>query len=437
MKFISKIVVLIFFPAFMTLTAQPANPNASQEAHDLLGYLTHVCSETFHGVIAGQNCGHGTEIHEKYPQYVETIHDSTGKWLGLVGLDYEYIREYTIDELYRVNKVLTDHWNRGGLLTLNMTPTNPFHEKGNVYNTENIDLPALLDPNEDVHYDWMDKLARIAQALVDLEQAGVVVLWRPMQEMGGSHFGYGDHYDQENFRALWRHMFDYFTRVRQLNNVLWVFSPLGGGENRGYPGDEYVDIIAGTSYDKNLTIWGYSKAKTYGKPIGMGEYGHSTNDAPGDYDMRRYAEEIQTNYPRVAFFTCRHNWSDVHMAIVSNQHWQEMIMSDAVITADEIDRQGHSTVQAHKTHASPQVLGACPNPFNGGTTLSFQVDSPQPVELIIYDIIGRKMDTLLQGEILVGDQNIVWFAEQAPSGLYWAVLRMGSHNKSVQIVHLK
>jgi len=319
----------------------PVNSNATDEAAAVLAYVSSYSNETFNGVIVGQNCGHGDEMPRQHKQLVEKLHEDTGKWVGMLGIDYEFIRRYSLSDLSKANGYLIDHWNKGGLVTVNVTPVNPFHHKGNVFKTEDVDMRKLLDPTSDKHEAWMASLDHWAAALGELQEAGVVVLWRPMQEPNGRHFWYGRNSAGNErgdvYRLLYRHMHDYFTREKKLNNLLWVYSPVGGGDDVCYPGDEYVDIVGGTQYEKELTIWGYTKAMTYDKTYGMNEYGHNYKNAPGDFDMRKYVENIKARFPRVAYWVSWHNWGDTHMAIVSNEHAREMMNSDDVITRDEID----------------------------------------------------------------------------------------------------
>jgi len=46
----------------------------------------------------------------------------------------------------------------------------------------------------------------------------VVVLWRPFHEMNGDWFWWGGK-DPDVFIQIWRHMFDYFTKTKDLDNL--------------------------------------------------------------------------------------------------------------------------------------------------------------------------------------------------------------------------
>ncbi len=318
----------------------PVNPSATKDCKDVLAFLERLSNNLFNGVIIGQNCGHGPEIVDKYPRYIGNLQAQTGKLIGLVGVDYEYMEEYSSDDLSRANQKLIEHWNNGGLVTINMTPTCPLASDGNVYNKTGNQLEKLITPGNRYYNGWKNKLDRIAGALRELRDEGVVVLWRPLQEHNGTHnksFWYSAKYNSEaDVRAVYRHMFQYFTEDKGLNNLLWVYSPLGGGSQWGYPGDDYVDIVAGTSYGDDLTIWGYDTACTYEKPLGVGEYGHDFENAYGNFDMREYVAKIRDKYPRLAYFVCWHSWENSEMAIVENKHASDLLEDVGILTAEDL-----------------------------------------------------------------------------------------------------
>ena len=65
-------------------------------------------------------------------------------------------------------------------------------------------------------------------ALKELQDAGVVVLWRPLPEMNGEWYWWGKTSHPSNaepYVNIFRDMYDYFTNVKGLNNLIWVYSP--------------------------------------------------------------------------------------------------------------------------------------------------------------------------------------------------------------------
>ncbi len=78
----------------------------------------------------------------------------------------------------------------------------------------------------------------------------------------------------------------------------------------------------------------------------------------------------------------------------------------------------------------PQSLalhGAAPNPFNPSTTISFSLDGAGPVTLQVVDVAGRRVRTLIQGEMPAGLHDAHWdgcddAGRHVSSGTYLCVL---------------
>ncbi|MBH10004.1 MAG: hypothetical protein CMG74_06570 [Candidatus Marinimicrobia bacterium] len=54
------------------------------------------------------------------------------------------------------------------------------------------------------------------------------------------------------------------------------------------------------------------------------------------------------------------------------------------------------------------LLGNWPNPFNSSTTISFNIFEPGNVNLIIYDIKGKKITEMILGFVESGMHNVYW-----------------------------
>ncbi len=78
-----------------------------------------------------------------------------------------------------------------------------------------------------------------------------------------------------------------------------------------------------------------------------------------------------------------------------------------------------------------------PNPFNPTTTIRFAIPQTCDVTLEIYDILGRRVTTLMRQTLEPGYYNIKWNADDAASGVYFYTLRAGSFNQSKKLLLLK
>ena len=67
-----------------------------------------------------------------------------------------------------------------------------------------------------------------------------------------------------------------------------------------------------------------------------------------------------------------------------------------------------------------ELIGNYPNPFNPSTQIAFQLSVPARVQLIVYDIQGRKIDELLSGNVLsAGRHEQIFDANRLSSGTYF------------------
>lgn len=87
-------------------------------------------------------------------------------------------------------------------------------------------------------------------------------------------------------------------------------------------------------------------------------------------------------------------------------------------------------------------LRAAPNPFNPTTTISFGVVQDGDVELVIYDLAGRSVKTLVSARLAAGDHEATWngrddAGNQVSSGVYLYQLRTMHHVETKRMVLVK
>ena len=78
-----------------------------------------------------------------------------------------------------------------------------------------------------------------------------------------------------------------------------------------------------------------------------------------------------------------------------------------------------------------------PNPFNPATTIAFTIPQTGHTSLIVYDLLGRTVETLLDKQLLAGNYHIMWNAEALPSGVYFYRLTSGDFMDVKKTILLK
>lgn len=242
-----------------------SNPNADEITHSVYDYI---CSLKGERTLSGQqeSTWMGSSEYE-----MDMILRATGKFPAIRGLDFMH------DDFDGTVQRAMDWWKKGGLVTICWhTGPDLTGEWKDCMEREIPDWEALLTSSSEAQQKFLTALDRAGDALQQLQEAGVPVLWRPFHEFDGKWFWWGKG-GAENFVRLWRMVYRYFTENRKLNNLLWVlgYSHLMDGYDGWYPGDDVVDIIGADSYQGGAENRLYQALRriTTSKPFAFHECG--------------------------------------------------------------------------------------------------------------------------------------------------------------------
>lgn len=101
------------------------------------------------------------------------------------------------------------------------------------------------------------------------------------------------------------------------------------------------------------------------------------------------------------------------------------------------------TASTGKTHhqESTEMLStqlkvnAAPNPFAETTTIEYTLDKPSTVFVDIYDVTGKKVAQLVEGEDQTeGKQTMSFEATDLPDGLYFCQVKIGDRQETIRIL---
>ena len=85
----------------------------------------------------------------------------------------------------------------------------------------------------------------------------------------------------------------------------------------------------------------------------------------------------------------------------------------------------------------PLLITNYPNPFNPATTIRYELPKFAEVTIEIYDILARKVATLVSGPQQPGPHRIVWDAAEYPSGIYFYRLKANDYVETKKMVLIK
>jgi hypothetical protein len=78
-----------------------------------------------------------------------------------------------------------------------------------------------------------------------------------------------------------------------------------------------------------------------------------------------------------------------------------------------------------------------PNPFNAVTNLSFYAPQEGSVTLILFDLLGKRIDRIVDGYVLAGSHRVQYNAGKLPSGIYLLRMQAGDWRQTQKIILLK
>ena len=71
-----------------------------------------------------------------------------------------------------------------------------------------------------------------------------------------------------------------------------------------------------------------------------------------------------------------------------------------------------------------------PNPFNPTTTIRYAVPNPSHVKLTLYDMLGRRVTTLIDEEKPAGEYEFTIDAKHLASGIYFYMMEAGAFTQT-------
>ncbi len=240
-------------PAMFLKVHDPVTPNASPEAKALLKFLYDISGK--HTLIGQHNFA---GVHELS---TESAARSLGKTPALYGTDWGFSRAGDIDSIYaRPNTVkeLIKQYQLGSIIAIcwhEVPPTadEPVTFQGTPTSIQSKLTDAqweeLLTADTPLNKRWCAQVDVIAGYLKQLEAAHVPILWRPVHEMNGNWFWWGNRVGDRGTKQYYRMMFDRLVKFHKLSNLIWVWNcDQPSSPDRQFvdyfPGQEYVDILA-------------------------------------------------------------------------------------------------------------------------------------------------------------------------------------------------
>ncbi|MDW8466751.1 MAG: T9SS type A sorting domain-containing protein [Chloroherpetonaceae bacterium] len=78
-----------------------------------------------------------------------------------------------------------------------------------------------------------------------------------------------------------------------------------------------------------------------------------------------------------------------------------------------------------------------PNPFNPSTTIRFSIPTAENVQLDVFDVLGRKVATLVDQRLAAGTYTVQFNATNLSSGMYFYRISAGNFRQTMKMMLVK
>ena len=119
----------------------------------------------------------------------------------------------------------------------------------------------------------------------------------------------------------------------------------------------------------------------------------------------------------------------IHITVPSLKMWGVLVLGAKLLSTE-----GETEITLPVEFSLGQNY---PNPFNPTTTIEYSLKEVSDVELVIYDIIGREVKTLVNGRQSAGKHRVRFSAGDLSSGVYHYRLKAGSYSNMKKMLVIK
>jgi len=173
-------------------------------------------------------------------------------------------------------------------------------------------------------------------------------------------------------------------------------------------------------------------------PNGMNGMHHGGNSGYGmelnsDANYQLHYNDIQAagfnvdeSTIQVRYYDAQNStWNTYSGAVVDPQNntvtfSSPLVQNFVILTADQATSADPSANSSPAEFALDQNY---PNPFNPSTTINFNLSRNDRVTINIYNVLGRKIRTLVNGNFTAGQHSVEFNAQNLASGTYFYELK--------------
>ena len=327
----------------------PVDANASDAAKTVYTFLyDNFGKKTISGIMTGDMDTANGDVTQHAD--VQAVYQASGKYPALVGFDFmnatginesdDWYKEYT-DKSIALAK---DLYRRGGLPAFTWHWRDPSRNTGEFYVTvdgkpactmkisDSMNADGSWNTSSELYQNIVKDIHTVADYFLELQDAGVACIFRPLHEASGGWFWWGTD-SGTNYAKLYQLIVDEMTNEKGVHNVIWVWNPCNVDDADWNPGEAYYDVISidiyndAFDYSSNYVAFDKLKTLTAGKKI----IALSENGPIPDID-KEFEEDAVWSWWMPWYQTWNGNFVDK----TSKEEWTKCMNDDRVITLEDL-----------------------------------------------------------------------------------------------------
>ncbi len=139
------------------------------------------------------------------------------------------------------------------------------------------------------------------------------------------------------------------------------------------------------------------------------------------------------------------HWNVGGEVIVRFYNDQGEVSDEAVVVLNDAPAQYAGKFFLKNSGSVPTAFalrGANPNPFNASTEIQFDLPVDAKVKVAVYDVAGKEIATLVDGELAAGTHTVRWDARDSdgnelPTGVYFCKMKSGDFVAVTKLILVK
>ncbi|MCL5267019.1 MAG: T9SS type A sorting domain-containing protein [Bacteroidetes bacterium] len=314
--------------------------------------------------------------------------------------------------------------------------TNPVSVGGNVFVTGNIwacSSSSIKQANSSRK--GVSVIAQDASPMQDLDARYMALMRRISDDKAANKYASANYTkDYNDLIAGYKSFVTDTGSITILEAALSRISHLynGMGNNAGF--EDYINAslasasfspVAGSAngttsvqpYLKRYLIWNYVDGKQYDNAIKTADEVLSSSVAGDDLKAEMlYEEGLIYKYYLADSMKANEMFKSLSNSYPSSPLVRFADVEKTVNPSNSDERNQRSEVEGQQTKDG--ALENYPNPFNPTTTIKFEVPSSGFVSLQVYDVLGRLVATLVDGNENAGQHSVQFNGQNLASGIY-------------------